>query len=1091
MKWFQRSDSGDGQRNNEAQASDSSAAAAPAGSANPSTKEDMMRRRMARFEAAMKAQKAATETPAEVKDTVMAEPAEPAKVAAPKPDAKIVKREEAEPEQKPRPNKVAKPKASVEVLISQTLSRVLGVSLDKETPGMVFMEDFAKEMREEDNLPADKPILVTGENAERILFERITKYPDPIAFLIESFERSEEELRRTKIDQIGDSLRSTQDFLVLFTGLVMTSPQDFVSSGADTLDVVDYFVNRLCAGTIPPALFSKLLKKLEEDEDTAMLNSLLDSIFSLLTSRASSTNISTPQFAVPLARLAFILSHKTAAQHFVKHARFLSKDQVKSPSDLETRTFLGSLFRNNLADDKLRGQLFPDPQNLPGMEIVATLQSLRDALAIYWKHLHEIVMCLFRAGPEAREATLDWFSHVAKLNEDRQKMHFDPKTVSSDGFMLNVDAVLLKVCEPFLDPKSAKLKGIDPTYVLSSHRVADLEDTKLGMPSGLLEKWVDPRNEDCQQQFRQTQQLSEEELRRSAGARVRSTTKDIVTVSSSFGFVTETFYLTAKLIVLGFNSVSSAFEKLLTHIKRGKEELQRLEQMNIPNAAFIKHRISVQLSSWMSTKLALEAYLVRNENMLPMLIRFSSASASYLMNLFSEGEPLELPLTIPPAPGAAIQPEYLIDNVVQIMIFGIRFDVDTVDNNLLYLENLLSLCIVVMNSPLHVRNPYLRSQFAELLWYFAPRSEEGNSPNGPVQQLFESSAFARKHLMTAAFRLYVDVETTGSHTQFYDKFNTRFFLSDIMLELWRDERYKESLREVAQKESRLLQKLINLLLNDANYLLEHCLDELQETYNIQVSMDNPTEWQSLSPDEQREKQERLDSLEQQIKTYLRLALSSLKLMEAFASDETMREVFLRPEMVLRTAEMMNYYLQQLVGPRCQELNVKNREELGWEPRVFLTKIMKIYLYLHSSGRFAQEIAKDKRSFSRDIFKKAISISRRRHLLAYNDLEGFQKLLQEVEKEAALEEEDEDILGDVPDEFLDPIMSTLMTDPVILPTSNETMDRQHIERHLLNQLSDPFNRKALTVDQLIPNEELKKRIDEYIAKQKSEPHQTGL
>jgi hypothetical protein len=40
------------------------------------------------------------------------------------------------------------------------------------------------------------------------------------------------------------------------------------------------------------------------------------------------------------------------------------------------------------------------------------------------------------------------------------------------------------------------------------------------------------------------------------------------------------------------------------------------------------------------------------------------------------------------------------------------------------------------------------------------------------------------------------------------------------------------------------------------------------------------------------------------------------------------------------------------------------------------------------------------------------------------------------EEAALEEE----LGDAPDEFLDPIMSELMRDPVILPTSNTTMDR---------------------------------------------------
>lgn len=43
------------------------------------------------------------------------------------------------------------------------------------------------------------------------------------------------------------------------------------------------------------------------------------------------------------------------------------------------------------------------------------------------------------------------------------------------------------------------------------------------------------------------------------------------------------------------------------------------------------------------------------------------------------------------------------------------------------------------------------------------------------------------------------------------------------------------------------------------------------------------------------------------------------------------------------------------------------------------------------------------------------------------------------------------------EFLDPIMADLMTDPVRLPTSNTVMDRRNIERHLMSEPSDPFNR----------------------------------
>lgn len=60
-----------------------------------------------------------------------------------------------------------------------------------------------------------------------------------------------------------------------------------------------------------------------------------------------------------------------------------------------------------------------------------------------------------------------------------------------------------------------------------------------------------------------------------------------------------------------------------------------------------------------------------------------------------------------------------------------------------------------------------------------------------------------------------------------------------------------------------------------------------------------------------------------------------------------------------------------------------------------------------------------------------------------DLDEFAK---KVEKVALQKKEEEEILVDAPDEFLDPIMSTLMMDPVILPSSKTVVDRQTIARY---------------------------------------------
>ncbi|KAM1058916.1 hypothetical protein ACFX2B_023502 [Malus domestica] len=67
----------------------------------------------------------------------------------------------------------------------------------------------------------------------------------------------------------------------------------------------------------------------------------------------------------------------------------------------------------------------------------------------------------------------------------------------------------------------------------------------------------------------------------------------------------------------------------------------------------------------------------------------------------------------------------------------------------------------------------------------------------------------------------------------------------------------------------------------------------------------------------------------------------------------------------------------------------------------------------------------------------------------------------------------------------------MKDPVILPSSRITVDRPVIQRHLLSDSSDPFNRSHLTADMLIPDNELRARIQEFIRSQKSKKHGEDL
>ena len=64
--------------------------------------------------------------------------------------------------------------------------------------------------------------------------------------------------------------------------------------------------------------------------------------------------------------------------------------------------------------------------------------------------------------------------------------------------------------------------------------------------------------------------------------------------------------------------------------------------------------------------------------------------------------------------------------------------------------------------------------------------------------------------------------------------------------------------------------------------------------------------------------------------------------------------------------------------------------------------------------------------------------------------------------------------------MDPLMATLMTDPVMLPVSRTILDRSTIRSHLLSDPNDPYSRAPLKIEDVIPQPELQARIEAWRA-----------
>lgn len=114
-----------------------------------------------------------------------------------------------------------------------------------------------------------------------------------------------------------------------------------------------------------------------------------------------------------------------------------------------------------------------------------------------------------------------------------------------------------------------------------------------------------------------------------------------------------------------------------------------------------------------------------------------------------------------------------------------------------------------------IKNPHMKSSIIELLFLGTEIEALG----------LESIASITPILMPSLMDFYVSAEYTGFSSQFYDKFNIRFYISRIFQYLWRKSTsHKARVKELAGDE--IFVRFVNYLIGDVGYLLGEALGKL-------------------------------------------------------------------------------------------------------------------------------------------------------------------------------------------------------------------------------------------------------------------------
>ncbi|XP_067873052.1 ubiquitin conjugation factor E4 B isoform X1 [Heterodontus francisci] len=710
--------------------------------------------------------------------------------------------------------------------------------------------------------------------------------------------------------------------------------------------------------------------------------------------------------------------------------------------ELQKLSVLGSFFSLSVfAEDDTRvvEKYFSGPTlTLENTRVVSqSLQHhLESARTDLFKVLHNILL-----NGETRESALNYMAAVVNRNMKKAQMQTDDRLVSTDGFMLNFLWVLQQLSTKI------KLETVDPMYIFHPKcRINILTDeTRVKASMEDIKSWLAELND--QSKFAEPK------------------------------FPTECFFLTLHAHHLAILPSCRRYIRRLRAIRdlnRTVEELKNSESQWKDSPLANRHRemlkrCKTQLKKLVRSKACADAGLL-DENLLRRCLQFYGTLIQLIFRLVDPRYPdMTLPLN-PEIPKVfAALPEFYLEDIAEFLLFIVQYS-----PQVLYepcTQDVVTFLVVFICSQNYIRNPYLIAKLVEVMFVTNPAVQPRTQK---FYEIMENHPLATKQLVPALMKFYTDVEHTGATSEFYDKFTIRYHISTIFKSLWQNVAHQGTFMEEFNSGKQFV-RYINMLINDTTYLLDESLDSLKRIHEVQEEMKNKERWDSLPRDQQQSRQSQLTQDERVSRSYLALGAETVDMFHYLTKQ--VQKPFLRPELGPRLAAMLNFNLQQLCGPKCRDLKVENPEKYGFEPKKLLDQLTDIYLHL-DCPRFAKAIADDQRSYSKELFDEVISKMRKAGIKSTIAIEKFRLLAEKVEEIVTKNARAEIDYGDAPDEFRDPLMDTLMNDPVKLP-SGTIMDRSVILRHLLNSPTDPFNRQHLTENMLEPVPELKEKIHAWM------------
>lgn len=345
-------------------------------------------------------------------------------------------------------------------------------------------------------------------------------------------------------------------------------------------------------------------------------------------------------------------------------------------------------------------------------------------------------------------------------------------------------------------------------------------------------------------------------------------------------------------------------------------------------------------------------------------------------------------------------------------------------------SNILEVSYHIMNNLKCCTNPYIICDCVNYIILF--NTYKDHSEEEKINFIYQFTNF------------YVTIEKDMTKLYFSDKINYKRSVIEFLGLLTKSTTVCNCI-EVSK-----ITNFVFILFDDMNFVMDEYLSNLKKIHKVEKNE------LTLEEEERSLVENNTIICSGLYKIYLELILNISRNLSKVVQDHKISD---------KCANIVNYYLNILVGDKRKELilSKEKKQKYKFNPLEIVYKLLKIYINIidyFDSEFFIDSIINDDRSFSISIFEEISKIIVKHHAFSSNDNLILNKLVKDINQK--IENKQDEI--DYPDEFCDPIYYSLITDPVVIPnTNNCIMDRKIIETHLMSCNENPFDRSKLTLE----------------------------